>query len=659
MCSEPPPQGITSDAGQASPRLEEGAYLPQHAWELFAGPWLVFAPHPDDETFGMGGAIALARQRGLEVHVVVVTDGALGGEGCDLAARREQEVLDACERLGGASVAFWREPDRGLFPSAELIEKAAERIRALPGGTCFFPGLLEPHPDHRACALIAWAGLRRAGFVMEAVAYEISVQNPCNRLIDITQVVALKQAAMRAHASQACEHPYERRVLAMNVARAWSLPQAVTHAEAFFAFPPTDATLEAMLADLQITHRLGLRELPAIRGTLPAGGATILFVLASTVVGGAEIQTFNLLNGLLRDGARVVLQTHQSLAPLFSPLVIAHPQTFKQVFFEERGLHEPFDYSPRNCLAYAMAIADAARREDAALVHGVMHNASIFVALGRWRHYRSLRGRRLSGSLHGSLLGYFAQRGRPASRVERLLLSYTLHALDGVVTPSQGVAHELLEQFGARVERVRAVYNGFDLQGISRRAHAGVAPAKQGPWILTSCRLTDQKDFRTLIEAFALLSSTPAATLVILGEGPLEPQIRAWIDAFGVTDRVLLPGFQDNPFPWMLAADVFVLSSFYEGFGNVLVEAMALGVPVVATDCPWGPAEIVTHEESGLVVPAGDTVRLAASLQRCLDDSGERARLGRGAAMRARAFSLDAMCAGYDAYFAAVLEGQR
>lgn len=634
-------------------RLEEGAYLPQSAGEIFAGPWLVFAPHPDDETFGMGGAIALARRAGISVHVVVVTDGALGGTGIDLAARRETEVREACERLGGATLDFWREADRGLVPTGALIARARAAIDRFAGGSCFFPGLLEPHPDHRACAFLAWEALRLAGFVMQPVSYEISVQSPCNRLLDISAVVALKAAAMAAHASQSSEHPYARRVLALNAARAWSLPASVSHAEGFHVFPPADRSLVECLSDVHRIQLCGLHHgLDEGKAPVPTGAGKlgVLLVLASTVIGGAEIQTCNLLSGLLATTG-VALLTHRALASVFDPLCAAHGGRLQIAYLDDYGLDDPFDYGIRNSLAYARAIADTAKRLDASVVHGVMHNASLFIAMGKWRYFRSLRGRRLSGSLHGSLIGYFRQRGAPASLAEKAVIRYTLHTLDGVVTPSAGVARELVDVFGAQPEQIKAVYNGFDLEAIRALAMEPGVPAKNAPWILTSCRLTDQKDFRTLVEGFSMFVSTPAPLLVILGAGPLAARIREWAVEFGVEDRVLLAGFQKNPFNWLRAADVFVLSSFYEGFGNVLVEAMALGVPVIASDCPWGPAEIVQHGRNGLIFPAGDAASLARSLKRCLDDPVERAGLGVGAVQRAEAFSLVAMTQAYARYF--------
>jgi LmbE family N-acetylglucosaminyl deacetylase len=233
-------------------RLTEPDYLPSFETPLFPGPWLVFAPHPDDETYGMGGSIAKARQAGIPVSVLVLTDGALGGAVEDLILRRQQETKAALTLLGGASVLFLARPDRGLCADERTVQKAMECIQDLQaGGTAFFPGPLEPHPDHRACALLAWEALRRLGFPLRPISYDISVQSPCNALIDITAMMPTKESAMLCHASQEGERPYLRRIRALNAARSWSLAPEVHYAESFFQWPCADEPLALLFSRLQ------------------------------------------------------------------------------------------------------------------------------------------------------------------------------------------------------------------------------------------------------------------------------------------------------------------------------------------------------------------------------------------------------------------------
>ena len=138
----------------------EHLLVPYQVSELFQGPWLIFAPHADDETFGMGGSLLRARDAGIDTHVVVMTDGALGGEAEDLVAIRRREVQQATQMLGVKSLQCWPEQDRGLAMSERLVGQVAGQIRQLAPASVFFPAPLELHPDHRMTALLVWQALQ-------------------------------------------------------------------------------------------------------------------------------------------------------------------------------------------------------------------------------------------------------------------------------------------------------------------------------------------------------------------------------------------------------------------------------------------------------------------------------------------------------------------
>lgn len=376
----------------------------------------------------------------------------------------------------------------------------------------------------------------------------------------------------------------------------------------------------------------------------------MLVILATDTVGGAETQTQVLLQGL-STRFEIVLLTHRAVQPLFCD------RDLGVVCFEERGLHNPFDYRWRNLLRYAQAIAEVAHRVKADLIYAVMHNASLFLAIARWRHAYRLGSRRLIGSLHGSLSSYFAQQERQPNWIERLLIQVVLKTLPVIVIPSQRLAKELVQDFGARVGQVYPIYNGVDLEQICQRSLEILPTLKQEPWIATCCRLSKEKDFLTLLRAFAGLVDYPTARLIIVGEGSLRDQIGVWASELGISGRVHLTGFESNPFRWMRQADIFVLSSFSEGFGNVIIEAMALGIPVVASDCPWGPAEIIEPGTSGELFPVADAEALVRTLRRLLAHPDERERLAHGARERAPTFSARNMVENYRALFQQVLRG--
>jgi glycosyltransferase involved in cell wall biosynthesis len=140
-------------------------------------------------------------------------------------------------------------------------------------------------------------------------------------------------------------------------------------------------------------------------------------------------------------------------------------------------------------------------------------------------------------------------------------------------------------------------------------------------------RLVPQKDFATLLRAFALVRADRPARLVILGEGPERDRLMLLARELGIENDVLLPGFVTNPFAWVGRASLFVLSSAWEGLPTVLVEALACGTPVIATDCPHGPRAILEGGDLGPLVPVGDSRKMAEAMRRMLDAPTERSRL--------------------------------
>ncbi len=234
---------------------QEDVLIPFNTSPLPSGPWLVFAPHADDETFGMGGTLLKAKQQGIETHLVVLTDGSLGGDIDNLTEIRKAEVERASKLLGIRSLHCWSEPDRSLHLSSEVIRKTSEIISNISPASVFFPGVLEIHPDHRATAYIVWDSLRELraeGVTPEPFSYEIGVQNPINLLINVTDQRENKNLVMQVYKSQNEENNYPELVTALDKGRTFSLPKEVQYAEGFFRFKASD--LEVSLEEM--THRI-------------------------------------------------------------------------------------------------------------------------------------------------------------------------------------------------------------------------------------------------------------------------------------------------------------------------------------------------------------------------------------------------------------------
>jgi glycosyltransferase involved in cell wall biosynthesis len=200
---------------------------------------------------------------------------------------------------------------------------------------------------------------------------------------------------------------------------------------------------------------------------------------------------------------------------------------------------------------------------------------------------------------------------------------------DRLVTPSRGVLASLPAAVSARG---RVIPNPVDLPEPSPRRPDGRTLVAVG-------RLDEQKGFDLLLPAFARIAGDhPDWRLVIWGEGDLRAPLEALRDRLGLADRVQMPGVTERPGQWIDDAALFVLSSRYESFGNVVTEAMAAGLPVIVTDCPWGPGEIVRHGVDGWLVPPEDVAALAEGLDLLMGDDALRAGLADAALRSVRRF---------------------
>ena len=212
---------------------------------------------------------------------------------------------------------------------------------------------------------------------------------------------------------------------------------------------------------------------------------------------------------------------------------------------------------------------------------------------------------------------------------------------DAVITVSTGVADDLANVTRLQRDSITVVYNPVVTPELLQQSmqpieHQWFLPCKV-PVLLAVGRLSEPKDFRTLIKAFAIIKKQRKCRLLILGEGEQRQMLEQLVKHLNLQNEVLLPGFVDNPYAYMKQADVFVLSSAWEGLVTVLIEAMACGTPVVSTDCPSGSSEILQDGKFGRLVPVGDAKALAAAVLKTLDEPLDAESLQ----LRANDFSMD------------------
>lgn len=225
---------------------------------------------------------------------------------------------------------------------------------------------------------------------------------------------------------------------------------------------------------------------------------------------------------------------------------------------------------------------------------------------------------------HSILSHEYAPRGRIHNTIMALIISATYRVADVVVAVSKGSAKDTAHLAALAKDRVEVVYNPIPQRTMPETYQSQIIEKFWGytssERILAVGSLKSEKNYNLLLRSFAILTHKNAQ-LMILGKGKDESKLRDITKELGICDRVIFAGFQADPAPFYATADLFVLSSDYEGFGNVIVEALSFGLPVVSTDCPSGPAEILQNGRFGRLVPVGSSVHLAKAMDASLDET--------------------------------------
>ena len=218
---------------------------------------------------------------------------------------------------------------------------------------------------------------------------------------------------------------------------------------------------------------------------------------------------------------------------------------------------------------------------------------------------------------------------------------------DSIVAVSKGVADDLCQMTNLPRNCVTVIYNPVVTPELLAKStatidHPWFAPGEP-PVVLSAGRLSLQKDFPTLIKAFAKVCSTRPARLIILGQGDERARLEALVKELELESNVMMPGFVQNPFVYMHRSAVFVLSSAWEGLPGTLIQAMACGCPVVSTNCPSGPAEILEHGRYGPLISVGDERGMVDAILATLQNPPDPGMLHK----RSMAFSFDKAIDGY------------
>jgi glycosyltransferase involved in cell wall biosynthesis len=372
----------------------------------------------------------------------------------------------------------------------------------------------------------------------------------------------------------------------------------------------------------------------------------ILFLLPTYTFGGAERTSLNLLGGIDKKKFRICLVTSKKIFTYFR-----HIDIEKFIPLEDIGIDTWFTTCTR-FFHDVRRVAALLKKENPHLAFGMMHYPSSLLVFAK-KIYRS--GIKVIVSPRGpstEYLRHFEPRGIRCISL-RTIFRIFLRFADGIIVNSSGMMEECIRDFNAVKKNIAVIHNGVDVKRIRElsREDAGIEMKKDITVFSAAGRLSKEKNFPFLIKTFSLVRKEREALLLLIGDGFEKNFLQTLSADLGVKNDVLFLGYQNNPYKYIRRSNIFVHTCLFEGFPNIILEAMAIGVPVVSIDCPYGPRDIMKDGESGFLIPVNDEEAMAHALLKLAKDREIRERIGAKGAERAAMLTVQKMVAGYEAFF--------
>jgi glycosyltransferase involved in cell wall biosynthesis len=364
----------------------------------------------------------------------------------------------------------------------------------------------------------------------------------------------------------------------------------------------------------------------------------VLFFLSSLSGGGAERTVVNIINNLDREKFELLL-------------VLGSKKNNDYIDFVDKNI--TIKYLNHSRVRYCLYdLIKVIKEEQPSLLFTTLIHNNIIVSLARVLSLRKIpvivreaNNRIQSGKV---------------SRINKLSTFLTYNYLaKKVIALSNGVKEDLVNNFKVNKDKIEVIYNPIEVGKIKQLSNEKIDDLKfnnDEMTIIAVGRLVEQKDYPTLLKAFSIVTKSVKSRLVILGKGPLENELKQLTKKLNISNKVIFLGFKENPYKYMKKADIFVLSSKWEGFGHVIVEAMVCGTSVISTDCKSGPGEIIGDDKYGILTPVGDHDALAENIINLLMDDEKRNKLCEKGLKRAEEFDAKTIVKRYETVFEKVLK---
>jgi len=363
----------------------------------------------------------------------------------------------------------------------------------------------------------------------------------------------------------------------------------------------------------------------------------VIFVVPSLRGGGGERVAATLLESLQRSSSNIklilVLFDVESTGSLRPDIDVRYLNVRKS---------RDIIYTIKKFFKVFFNLSRIIKNESPCTILGFMDYSNVVSIIGNWL---SGKKNRVIISVHNIPIVQMRECAPNFwEKIMGLLINIFYSKADSIIAVSKHVGDDLVKNSKINKKLIHIINNPIDIDRINYLSNEDVAEEffnEDAPIILSVGRLSKEKGFEYLLKAFSLLKERSNARLVILGEGKEEANLKKLSKELGIDKQVLFLGFKDNPYKYMKRSTIFVFPSLYESFGIAMVEAMACGIPVIATKSYEGIEDIIEHEKNGLLIPVADENSLAESMFRLLNDEELRRSLSMEAKKKVENFSID------------------